>query len=153
MMSVCMESLPRVIRLTSSRSSTEAREVRGLALDHVAAPRDLRRGLVVHRHDAEGVADRGERVAQLVGQHREEFREVAALLLEVLDALLLREVAHHFREPAQPPFLVMKGGDDDLGPELRAVLLTRHPMSSARRLSVAVRSSWLGRPAAASSAG
>ena len=51
----------------------EPRHVIGLPADHIAGP--VHRGLrdVVALHDVHGVADRRQRVAQLVGQHRQEL--------------------------------------------------------------------------------
>ena len=45
-------------------------ELPELATDHLDRPFELRRILLAHLQDVHGIADRGQRVAQLVRQHR-----------------------------------------------------------------------------------
>ena len=79
----CSSILPRVIRETSSRSSTRRDRWLDLALDHLAGALDAR-GVVRGAASAAraAVRDRRQRVAQLVGQHRQELVLAAARLLE-----------------------------------------------------------------------
>ena len=78
----CRVILPLVIRLTSSRSSTRrlrcptCRSITSRAQDVVGSARSAR---AHHRHR---VADRRERVAQLVAEHGQELVDLPALLLE-----------------------------------------------------------------------
>ena len=69
--------VPRVMRETSSRSSTSRVRCIDLAVDDVARPLQLRIVDREARHDLDRVADRRERIAQLVREDREELVLVA----------------------------------------------------------------------------
>ena len=70
------------MRDTSSRSSISRDQVLDLALDHVAGPRALRLGQLLQPQQLHGGADRRQRVAQLVGQHRQELVLAPVRLLQ-----------------------------------------------------------------------
>ena len=77
--------LPRVMRETSSRSSTSRARCCDLPLDHPRGPVARRARVVAAQpQDLHGVADGREGVAQLVGQHRQELVDLASSFLKVL---------------------------------------------------------------------
>src|SRR5262249_371107 len=70
------------------------------AVDDVAAPRYFGIGVLLLAEDGERVADRRERVAQLVRQHRHEVvLATVGLAQRLLAGLAVVDVAHH-RHPA-----------------------------------------------------
>jgi hypothetical protein len=100
----------------------EPRQVRDLPLDHAGGPphavgRERRR-----QQQVRGVADRRERIAQLVREHREELVHALRVGLESLDALALGHVARDLREAAQVAVVVAQRGQHHVGPEVGAVL-------------------------------
>ena len=91
----------------------EASEVPALAFDDVDAP-----GGVAHlagrlAEDGDGVADRGERIAELVGQHRQELVLAAIGLAESFGRFLaIGDVDGHARHARRPVrFADLKPGD------------------------------------------
>src|SRR6266545_4128806 len=122
----------------------EPTEVPHLALDQLARPDDGGVRHLAGRHHGHGVADGGERVAQLVAEHGEELVDLPALLLERLHALAPGEVARDLGEPAQGAGRVVHGRDDHVGPEAGAVLadapsLVLEPARPAGHLQLVVR--------------
>ena len=65
--------MPRLMRLTSIRSSTSRTNLRQLPLHHGASLLDGIPVAAAHSHHLQAVADRGQRVAQFVGQRRQEL--------------------------------------------------------------------------------
>jgi hypothetical protein len=65
----------------------EARELAHLAVDHVVGPLQARRGGGLGAQDLDRVAHRSERIAQLVGEDREELVLAAVGLLQCLGEL------------------------------------------------------------------
>ena len=79
----CFSSiLPRVMRETSSRSST--RRTRCLACRSMIAPLLLDLGRALQLHQLQRGQDRRERVAQLVAEHRQELVLGASCLFEAI---------------------------------------------------------------------
>ena len=75
-----------------------------------------------HLQQLDAVADRRQRIPQLVGQHRQEFVLLLVGKLQLLDLPLVRHVARDLGESSQRALAVVQGRDDHVGPELRAVL-------------------------------
>src|SRR5260370_875869 len=88
--------VPPTARTASSPDGHEAqpRQVRHLAGAHVARLRPLRRGVAEQLQDLNGIADGGERVAELVGEHGQKLVLAPVRLAQrLLGALPLRDVA------------------------------------------------------------
>ena len=98
----------------------QARQVADLAVDQVLAPGELGRDRLAI-HDLDRVADRRERVAQFMRQHRDEFVDALALGFEFLHAPPLGQVAGDLGETVARAVLVAQRGDRHVGPEPRAV--------------------------------
>ena len=77
----------------------QVRELRGLPGDDVARPHDRIVARFPQPHDLDGHRDRRQRVAQLVGQHGQEF---------VLAAIDLPQRLGHARLRHQPPVLLLR---------------------------------------------
>src|SRR5262249_20058403 len=91
---------------------------------------DEREVLTSQANDLQGVANRGQRIAQLVGQDGQEVVLLAGLaghflcpLLEgFFETLLRAAVAHDFGEAPQLPALVAQRGRDAVAPKALAIL-------------------------------
>ena len=83
--------LPRVIAGDVEQVVDQAGHVPDLALDDRESPVDVRRVDVGRSEDQQGIQDRSQRVAQLVGQHGEEFVLAAVGLLGFGAGRLLAE--------------------------------------------------------------
>ena len=92
--------LPRVMRETSSRSSTRRTMCADLPLHHARAARSTRSSPApAHAQHVQRVADRRQRIAQLVRQHRQELVLAAVGLAQrLLGALALGDVDHRADE-------------------------------------------------------
>jgi hypothetical protein len=73
-------------------------------------------------HDRDRVANRRQRVAQLVREHRQELAHTAARTLQLFQAAAVRHVPRDLCESDQLPAGAVHRGDDRIGPEQRAVL-------------------------------
>ena len=65
--------MPLEIRAISCKSSNEMAELAQLMVDHVAGPAEVGVIHAVALHDPQGVADRGQGIAQLVTEHGQEL--------------------------------------------------------------------------------
>ena len=102
--------LPRVIRETSSRSSTRRVSCRELTGDDVTRPGDRVVGRRQLSHDLDRHADRRQRVPELVPEHRQELVLATAGLLELLLGQLARCDVHAASDVA---------AERTIGPEIR----------------------------------
>ncbi len=100
----------------------QPRQLGQLPVDDAARP--FVRGIAVRldAHQVERIADRRQRIAQLVPEHREKFVHLALALLQRHDAFALGHVAGHFGKAAQLAVGIEQRRDDDVGPERRPVL-------------------------------
>src|SRR5690606_23308861 len=100
----------------------QPRELADLARQDVPGGAQVRGGGLFQLHDGHRVADRRQRVAQLVAEHCQEVMEVALLGLQPGDAAAVAEVAGDLGEPQVVTGSVVHGGDEHAGPEPAAVL-------------------------------
>src|SRR5437773_10269289 len=94
--------------------------MRRLTIDDIAKPRLVVRLLATH--EPERVDDRRERIAELVGEHRQEFVHLPLALLQCFDATANSQVPCDFRETAKAVVVVIERRDDHVRPEAASVL-------------------------------
>src|SRR5215471_346545 len=98
------------------------RKLCALAIDRAAKRLELRIARAEALEQRCRVADRGQRVAQLVREHGNEIIDSARGELERGSVPLLRQVLRHLREPVQASLGIVERGEHDPRPELRSVL-------------------------------
>ena len=62
----------------------ESHELRRLPLDHIACPDNFGLFIALHSQNINARPDRGQRISQFVGEHREEFVLLAVCVFQVL---------------------------------------------------------------------